>query len=49
MDHNLKDKKINVMIRDNYNVGYVARSISRRIVGRIRVVGLRFTMHKKHK
>lgn len=49
MGHNLEDNRIEVMVKDNCSVGYVARIISRRISHRIRVLGLRSIVHKKCK
>ena len=46
MGHSLEGIKIKVMVRDSCIVRYVARSISRGIFRTIRVVGLRFTVHK---
>jgi len=49
MGHDMEGNIIKVMVRDNCSVGYVARSISRGIIRKIRVVGLIFTVHKKHR
>ena len=49
MGHNLEGSRIKVRVKDSYSVGYVARSISIRIVPRIRVVSLISIVHKKHR
>jgi len=47
MELNLDNKIKEVMIGESCSVGYVIRSILRRIVGIIRVVGLIYIVHMK--
>jgi len=49
MGRSLESSRIEAMVGDSCNVGYLARSVSRRIFHYIRVVGLRSTVHRKHR
>lgn len=48
MDVNLENNIIKVMVRDGCSFGHVVRSISREIIYRIKVAGLRFTVLMRH-
>jgi len=49
MDLSLENKKTKLMVGDSCNVGHVVRSISRRIVHRLRVVDLISIVHRKYR
>jgi len=49
MGHNMEGNIIKVMLQDSCSVGHVIRSILRGIVCKLRVVGLIFTVHMKHR
>ena len=46
MDHS---SSIEVRVLVNWSVGHAVRSTIREIVHRIRVIGLRYIMHKRHR
>ena len=46
MDHN---NNIEVMVVDGWSVGHAVRNDLREIFNRIRVVGLRFIVHRMHR
>lgn len=49
MGHNMEGNRIKVMVKGDCSVGHVVRSILKGIVHKIRVVGLKFRVHKKRR